>query len=136
MIRRRKWHQAVFILAGAYNICWGIYTVLNPQWFFRYTGLPPINHPAIFACLAMIIALYGLLYWKVAYSPETGFDIAAIGFTGKILGPIGMAYLVYVGEWPMRAVLLCVTNDFIWLIPFALYLLDAWALRTQSRPNR
>ena len=28
--------------------------------------------------------------------------------------------------WPARSILLCVTNDFIWWIPFTLYLVDSW----------
>jgi hypothetical protein len=124
MIRRRKWHQIVFGLAGAYNIFWGLYTVFDPQWFFRFAGLEPINHPPIFSCLGMVIGLYGLLYWKVAQRPETGFEIAVVGFFGKVAGPIGMAYLVSKGDWPAKAALLCVTNDLIWLIPFAIYFAD------------
>jgi hypothetical protein len=35
-----------------------------------------------------------------------------------------MAYLVSKGDWPAKAALLCVTNDLIWLIPFAIYFAD------------
>lgn len=28
--------------------------------------------------------------------------------------------------WPVRTLAFCVTNDFIWWIPFAFYLRDAW----------
>jgi hypothetical protein len=31
----------------------------DPQWLFRVSELPRLNHPEIFACLAMVIGLYG-----------------------------------------------------------------------------
>lgn len=128
---RRRFHQAVFLAAGIYNLAWGAYSVLDPQWLFRFARMTPINYPEIFACLAMVIGLYGLLYFRVARQPERGFEIAAVGLAGKILGPIGLAFLIWRGLWPLRSLVLCLTNDFIWWIPFALYLRDArsWATR-------
>ena len=70
MIRRQRFHRAVFIAAGIYNIAWGLWTALDPQWLFRFSGLPPLNHPAIFACLAMVVGLYGILYLDVARAPS------------------------------------------------------------------
>jgi hypothetical protein len=72
------------------------------------------------------VGLYGVLYLDVARRPERGWMIAAVGLTGKCLGPAGMIWLIRTGEWPPSALVLCVTNDFIWWIPFAVYLHDAW----------
>jgi hypothetical protein len=123
---RRRLHRWSFTLAGIYNIVWGAYTVADPQWFFRFAGLPPLNHPAIFACLGMVIGLYGVLYLEVARAPERGWVLAAIGLAGKILGPIGLAALIAAGTWPPRAAMLSLTNDVVWWAPFGLYLHDAW----------
>jgi hypothetical protein len=125
MIARRRFHRAVFIAAGFYNIAWGIFTVLNPQWFFAWAGMAPLNHPGVYQCLGMVIGLYGIIYWEVARRPERGFVLAAVGLTGKILGPLGLAWNIYQGAWPAAAALLCVTNDIMWWIPFGLYLYDA-----------
>ena len=111
--------------AGIYNFGFGLVSAVDPQWFFRLSGLPPINHPAIFACLGMVVGLYGILYFEVARHPERGRLIAGVGLLGKILGPGGMAYLIMNGAWPTSAVILIVGNDLIWWIPFGLYLHDA-----------
>jgi hypothetical protein len=124
-IRRRRFHRAVFVVAGLYNISWGLYSVYDPQWLFRFAGMPLLNHPQIFACLGMVIGLYGLIYLEVARVPERGWLLAAVGLVGKVLGPIGLALLIWEGTWPTASVALCVTNDFIWWIPFSLYLFDA-----------
>lgn len=123
---RRRLHRATFIIAGAYNILWGAYSSIDPQWLFRFAGMPPSNTPEIFACLAMVVGLYGLVYWEVARVPERGWPLAAVGLLGKLLGPIGLAVLLVRGTWPFATIVLCLTNDLIWWIPFGLYLRDAW----------
>jgi hypothetical protein len=126
MIARRRWHRGVFVAAGVYNIGWATFSILDPQWLFRFARMPLLNHPAVFACLAMVIGLYGILYLDVARRPEEGWLIAAVGLTGKVLGPIGLVWLIYSGAWSPRAIVLSVTNDFIWWVPFLLYLRDGW----------
>ena len=126
MIARRKLHRIIFCAAGAYNILWGLYSVADPQWLFRFSGLQPQNYPQIFACLGMVIGLYGIIYLEVARAPEKGWLLAAVGLTGKVLGPIGLLRLIWNGEWPVSTAVLSLTNDLIWWIPFTLYLYDAW----------
>ena len=126
MIRRRQFHRVVFATAGLYNMAWGIWSISDPQWLFRFSGMPPANHPAIFACLGMVVGLYGILYLDVARQPDRGWLTAAVGLLGKVLGPLGMVWLIRSGGWPASAFVLCVTNDLIWWIPFGLYLFDAW----------
>ena len=137
MIQRRRFHRVVFVAAGLYNILWGLYSALDPQWLFRFAGMPLSNTPEVFACLAMVVGLYGVLYFEVARVPERGWLLAAVGLAGKVLGPIGLAQLLWTGQWPLSAAVLCLTNDLIWWIPFGLYLRDAWPfwwqqLRDQS----
>ena len=124
-MRRRRWHRAVFIAAGLYNIGWGVFSALDPQWLFRFAAMPPANYPEIFACLGMVVGLYGILYLEVARVPERGWLLAAVGLAGKVLGPIGLFRLIVNGAWPPATIILCLTNDLIWWLPFGLYLYDA-----------
>ena len=135
MIRRRKWHRGAFVAAGLYNIGWACYSALDPQWVFRFAGMPPLNHPEIFACLAMIVGLYGILYLEVARDPEHGWLLAAVGMLGKLLGPLGAVVVIWKGSWPPAAFVMCVTNDLVWWLPFALYLRDSWAPYRQAWTN-
>ncbi|GAA3601790.1 hypothetical protein GCM10022223_16920 [Kineosporia mesophila] len=119
-------HRRTFVAAGIYNILWGAYTLLDPQWLFRVAGMPPSNTPQIFATLGMVLGLYGVLYLEVARRPEHGWPIAAVGLTGKVLGPIGLAFFILSGQWPWQTVAITVTNDLIWWVPFGIYLRAAW----------
>jgi hypothetical protein len=66
VIRRGQLHRGVFSAAGLYNVAWGLWSVVDPQWLFRLTGMPLSNYPAVFACLGMVVGLYGVLYFEVA----------------------------------------------------------------------
>jgi hypothetical protein len=136
VIRRRGLHRVTFTLAGLYNVAFGIFAVLDPHWLFRFAGMPLLNHPAIFACLGMVVGLYGLLYFEVARVPERGWLLAAVGLLGKLLGPIGLAVLVWRGAWPIAAGILCLGNDLVWWAPFALYLYDAWPFSSSRAAPR
>jgi len=91
--------------------------------------MPLSNHPEIFVCLAMVVGVYGILYWDVARRPEQGWLIVAVGLLGKLLGPAGAAWLIFKGDWPLRAMVLCLGNDFLWWIPFTVYLRDCWKIK-------
>lgn len=45
--------------------------------------------------------------------------------TGKVLGPVGLTALLISGTWPLATIVICLTNDIIWWIPFGQYLRDA-----------
>ena len=126
LIARRSLHRAVFVAAGVYNIAWGLTTALYPQWLYRLTGGATHDRAEMASALGLVIGLYGVLYLDVARVPERGAMIAAVGLAGKIIGPIGLIVLVAKGTWPASSLLISATNDFIWWIPFALYLHDCW----------
>jgi len=135
-IPRRRFHQIVFLLAGSYNVIWGLASSMDPQWLFRLAGMPPMTHPQIFQAMAMIVGIYGLLYFEIVRRPEHGWLLAAIGLLGKVLGPMGMFTLIGSGAWPVKAGILCLTNDLIWWIPFAVYLFDSWQPYRQTWGGR
>jgi hypothetical protein len=114
----------MFGLAAVYNVAFGIWACFWPGALFAKLEMAPPNYPSLWQCLGMVVGLYGLLYAYAAVRLDRAKLIIAVGLAGKILGPIGMFIAVRSGEWPLRAVTLIVFNDFIWWLPFALFLLD------------
>jgi hypothetical protein len=50
----------------------------------------------------------------------------AVFLLGKVLGPAGMIALVVAHRWPLpAAAIISLPNDFVWWVPFALYLRDS-----------
>jgi len=72
----------------------------------------------------MVVGLYGLLYAYAALRLDRAKLIIAVGLAGEILGPVGMFIASRSGEWPLRAIPLIVFNDFVWWLPFTLFLFD------------
>lgn len=112
-------------LAAVYNILWGAWVVLFPHQFFEWTGMEPINHPMVWQGMGMVIGVYGLGYWWASSDPVKHWPIVAVGFLGKIFGPLGFLLNYLTGQVPLSFVFTLITNDFIWWIPFGIILVKA-----------
>lgn len=112
--------------AAFYNIGWGAWVVLFPNHYFELTGMDPVNHTAIWQGTGMIVGVYGLGYWWASYQPLVHWPIVAVGFLGKLFGPIGYLFNVLQGTIPPAFGYTLITNDLIWWIPFAGILYTAY----------
>lgn len=113
-------------VAAIYNLIWGAWVVLFPNHFFELVGMELPLHPMIWQGMGMVIGVYGLGYWWAAQDPLTHWPIIAVGFLGKIFGPIGFLFNYLQGAVPFEFIYTLFTNDFIWWIPFFLILKDAY----------
>lgn len=114
--------KIILRLAAIYNILWGAWVVLFPNHFFDLVGMEPLNHPMVRYGLGMVIGVYGLGYWWASYNPIQHWPIVAVGFLGKIFGPLGFALNYTQGNVPVEFIYTLLTNDFIWWVPFFLIL--------------
>jgi len=113
-------------LAAIYNLLWGAWVVLFPQHFFDLTGMERINHPTVWQGMGMVIGVYGLGYWWASSDPFRHWPIVAVGFLGKIFGPLGFVMNYFMGELPGAFGYMLITNDLIWWIPFGNILYQSW----------
>jgi len=127
---KQRFFSFVLRAAAVYNIMWGIFTVFWPDAYFDWLGLERMNYPMMWQGVGMIVGVYGVGYWIAAVNPVRHWPIVLVGFLGKLLGPIGMAGYVFRGVLPLKIMWLNMTNDLIWLLPFALILGHVW---TQAR---
>ncbi|MFV1884453.1 MAG: alkyl hydroperoxide reductase [Balneola sp.] len=112
-------------LAAFYNILWGAWVVLFPNHFFELVGMEAPLHTLIWQGMGMVIGVYGLGYWWAAQDPLTHWPIVAVGFLGKIFGPLGFFVNYAQGKVPFEFFYTLITNDFMWWIPFFLILKEA-----------
>ena len=118
----KKIAARVLQAAAVYNILWGIWVVLFPNHFFSLVGMEPPLHTMIWQGMGMVIGVYGLGYWWAAQDPVTHWPIVAVGFLGKIFGPLGFVMNYLQGTIPFGFFYTLITNDFIWWVPFFLIL--------------
>lgn len=121
---RARLYRLIFAAAAAYNLAFGLWAGLWPRDFFSRCAMAPPTYPSIWACLGMVIGLYGLGYGYAAWRLERAAPFIAIGLLGKLLGPAGWLLAVGHGEWPVRTVTLILFDDVIWWLPFGLFLLE------------
>ncbi|MEL6926886.1 MAG: alkyl hydroperoxide reductase [Bacteroidota bacterium] len=107
----------------------------NPpiQWASGALDRKQPRYPMIWQCVGMIVGVYGVGYICAAYDPVRHWPIVLVGFLGKIFGPIGFAYYLYLGAFPMKFAATILTNDLIWWIPFGLMLKAAWDAEQSPR---
>lgn len=123
---KSRWMSATLVAAGVYNLLWGAWVILFPQSAFRWAGLTDINHAPVWQSVGMIVGVYGVGYLIAASNPLRHWPIVLVGLLGKVLGPIGMAYYLFSGQFPWSFALICLFNDLIWWIPFAMILYQAF----------
>lgn len=114
--------KRVLQLAAVYNILWGAWAVLFPDHFFNLAGMDPLNHGMVWQGMGMVIGVYGLGYWWASFDAIRHWPIIAVGFLGKILGPVGFLANYLNDKVPFEFSYTLITNDLIWWIPFFLIL--------------
>jgi hypothetical protein len=134
-----NWANITLKAAAIYNILWGAWVILAPQHFFDLTGMERLNHLMIWQGMGMVIGVYGLGYWWASFEPYKHWPIIAVGFLGKIFGPVGFFMNYWQGKVPFSFFYTLITNDFIWWIPFGMILSKAYLQRTgrlQTLPEK
>lgn len=122
-----RWMSRALAAAGVYNLAWGAAVVLWPSLFFEWAGAAPPNYPEIWQCVGMVVGVYGVGYLIAARDPFRHWPITFVGFLGKLFGPIGfLLTLRGASNYPRSFGWINVTNDLIWLAPFALILVGAY----------
>lgn len=122
----KGWMNTTLKLAAVYNVLWGAWVVLFPGHFFDLVGMPPPDPTLIWQGMGMVIGVYGLGYWWASYDPVRHWPIVAVGFLGKIFGPLGFAMNYSLEKVPFEFFYTLITNDFIWWGPFAGILLKTY----------
>ena len=112
------------LAAGVYNLVWGSGVVVAPDFPFALAGMPPLAQPgrAIWQCLGMVLAAYGLGYIAASRAPLRHWPIVFVGLFGKVMGPIGFVWSAYQGTIAWKFGTTILTNDLLWWIPFGLML--------------
>lgn len=127
-----RWMSGVLVLAGLYNLAWGIWVIVWPSSCFDWLAMDPPRYPQLWQCIGMIVGVYGIGYLIAASDPLRHWPIVLVGLLGKVFGPIGFLDAAWHGLLPWRFGWLNVTNDLIWWVPFAGILWGAWRSRRSA----
>lgn len=112
--------------AGVYNLVWGAITILLPGLAFDLAGMPQPRYPELWQCVGMIVGVYGVGYLLAARDPFRHWPIVLVGLLGKVLGPIGFAWAVVEGAFPVAFGAMILANDLAWWPAFSIILYGAF----------
>ena len=123
--------RPLLLAAAVYNLLWGAWIVVRPHDMFDWTGIDRPIYPGIWQCVGMVVGVYGIGYAIAAFDPLRHWPIVLVGFLGKVFGPIGMMLNFASpegtpGRLPISWLWLNLTNDLLWIVPFAFILLAAY----------
>jgi hypothetical protein len=122
-------YRCVFGLAAVCNLALGLWAGLFPRDFLPLFGLDTPRSPSIWAGLGLWVGVYALAYAYVAWKPERGNPLAALGLLGQVLGSLIWIGAIAAGELPPQTFPLILVADLIWWFPFLYYLLRKLPLR-------
>lgn len=125
MHTKLKTAKAIMYLAAAYNIFWGTVVSLKPE-IILFGNSPTDFLLIILQCVGMLVGVYGVAYYFAGRDPQAYWPLILVGFIGKLLGPVGSVYYIWVGKLTPSFFWLNVWNDIIWLIPFGWIIYQAY----------
>jgi len=122
-VRIPQWRRIVLLIAGIYNVLFGLWAILFPTTFFSWMGMPLPQYPELWQCIGMIIAVIGIGYLLVSTNPLRHWPLVLVGLLGKILGAMVLLKFCLVNDaFASIAGSLLLLNNLIWWIPFGLIL--------------
>ena len=118
------WLKRVLLIAGLYNIIFGIFTILEPSLLFGLIGIADAPYPFVWEMIGMINAVFGIGYVIGSINPIRNWPVLFVGFLSKLFGSIGFLYFAYRDQIEPSYGYNVFTNDIVWLFPlgYALFL--------------
>lgn len=119
-----SWLKRILLVAGIYNIIFGILTILWPSFLFGLIGIQNAPYPFVWEMIGMINAVFGIGYIIGSADPIGRWPVIFVGFLSKLFGSIGFLYFSFKGVIEPSYGYNVFTNDIIWLFPlgYSLYL--------------
>ncbi len=122
LIVPRPWMQYILVVAGIYNLIFGLCSMIAPEFFFRNLQLALPNYIIMWQGIGLIEIMYGIGYLIASTKPFKHWVIVFIGFCSKFIATFGFIYYYYKGVLPGSLSTMVIANEIIWLLPFGLIL--------------
>lgn len=125
----KTWLKKTLFIAGIYNILWGAWVVLMPNSLFEMANITLPIYPMIWQSVGLVVGVYGVGYIAASRDYIKHWPIVLVGFLGKLAGPFGIFYHVFVNDFSKAFLGITLFNDLIWWIPFFLMLKAAYPFK-------
>jgi hypothetical protein len=122
-LRSKKFYKNGFVVAAVYDLILGFIFFFFVQVIFNVLNLPSPT-PSLAHLSAAFVFVQGLGYYFVYLNLERNIDIVRVGLVYKIVYSAVAFYHWGAGSLPHPMFLLFGVSDLIFVVFFALYLID------------
>ncbi|MES1213358.1 MAG: hypothetical protein ABUL64_02120 [Singulisphaera sp.] len=128
-----SWMRCLLCFVGGYNILAGIGMMVFYHEGFRFLDVPKPELMLPLQLVGVMVGLFGVGYWMVAWNPVENRNVLTLGFFSKFLGSIlGIAY-VAVGKLPLLFLPILFFADIVYLVPFLVIMHHLYSLARECR---
>jgi len=79
-----SWIKPFFIVAGLYDSVLGLAFLFFAGWIFQAFGVTPPNHPAYVQFPALLLLIFGAMFFAIASNPVKNRDLIWYGVALKV----------------------------------------------------
>jgi hypothetical protein len=120
--KQLEFSRKLLIFAAIYNLVWGGWVLIFPQFFHSLFGLAPLHDVLLWQCIGMFVGVFGLGYAITAINPERFWPMILVGLLGKIAGITGYVGNTLFFDLDPKFGFFILTNDLVWIYPFGVIL--------------
>lgn len=132
-LRVEPWMRGLLLLAGFYNIGWGIFINQFPDAFYQWIALVPQATPLLISWQGVGVIVFGVAYILVAVYPIRLWFLLAVGILSKLFGAIGFYWIIMERTVSKKYLFHLIMNDLVWIIPFSIIL---WRMITVRKNKK
>jgi small multidrug resistance pump len=114
----RPWMHWLLVFVGGYNLLAGLSFLVFYHESFKLLGVPKPEFLLPVQLVGILVGLFGVGYWMVAWNPLENRNVLLLGFLSKLLGSVLAIVSVVVGAAPPILLLMVFVSDIVYLPPF------------------
>lgn len=127
--RLTPWMRAVLLLAGTYNLIWGLFILYFPDQFYSWLLETRAEGAKLVDYQGVGVLIFGFLYLLSSLYPVRFWYLIFIGLLSKTFGAVGVYFFIMNQSLTDHFIFHLLINDFAWLIPLAIIAQRAFWLR-------
>lgn len=112
--------RGVLLLAGGYNLSWGVFIYNFPEAFHRWLSAGAVAYGGKLVIYQGVgVFIFGIMYILAAMYPLRFWYFILLGLLSKLLGAVGVYFLIINKNVTKQFIFHVLVNDLAWVVPLA-----------------
>lgn len=125
--------RGVLLLAGVYNLAWGLFIYSFPEAFHQWLTAKAVAYAGkLVIYQGMGVFIFGMMYILTALYPLRFWYLILLGLLSKLLGAIGVYFFIIDKTVTKQFIFHLLVNDLVWLVPLAFITYRAFWFRKKQ----